>query len=270
MTLYPLTHQSILEISGRDAVSFLQGYCTNDLSILNEGKASYGAITNLQGRIETTFVAALDEQHAIGEGPGPHLMLRMPRSAIPHIHQFLSQYVIFSKAKIVDRSHDLHCYGSLTPTDQAEGMVIDIPQRPQGFELWTRQSLTCHSDPSPWLLAELKAKLIWLEVAQAGAFQPFELDLTTNGGVNFDKGCYLGQEIIARVHYRGKPKTELILATTDRPVQAGATVTDSSGKACGTVVNAVDSRGGAHLAAVVNVARGSSALMIGEHPLTTL
>ena len=65
MTVTALTDQGILEIRGRDAVKFLQGYCTCDSLKLTENQALYGAITNIQGRVETTFVAILDTAHVL-------------------------------------------------------------------------------------------------------------------------------------------------------------------------------------------------------------
>ena len=269
MNLIPLSEQAILEVSGRDAITFLQGYCTCDLDALFEGNACYGAITNLQGRVETTFVAKLDQSHELtsGDQTTPSILLRMARSAVPHISAFLSKYIVFSKATLADRSEDIACYASFEPLEDTQGLVIEVSQRPQGFELWTTTGLPCDGDLLRWQQADLDAHLIWLAAHQAGEFQPFELGMTQNGGVNFKKGCYLGQEIIARVHYRGQPKTQLVLAIAAEGIQEGELITDETDSPCGKVITSVPTVSQTALAAVLNVNAINSSIFVRQSPL---
>ncbi|MCH9820716.1 MAG: hypothetical protein K0U58_07705, partial [Gammaproteobacteria bacterium] len=90
MTVTALTDPGILEIRGRDAVKFLQGYCTCDLLTLTENQALYGAITNIQGRVETTFIAILDTAHVLTPLDEPSILLRMSRTCLPYIQEFLA------------------------------------------------------------------------------------------------------------------------------------------------------------------------------------
>lgn len=240
MTLTALKDQGILEIRGRDAVKFFQGYCTCDLLRLTENQALYGAIANIQGRVETTFVATLDTAHVLTAMDEPSILLRMSRSALPYIQDFLTKYAVFSKVTLIDRSQDIACFGGdqALPQPTGTGLVVRIAQRPKAYEFWTSAPIQATSDLEAWQGQEIRAGLTWLERVQAGKYQPFELGLADNAGIDFQKGCYLGQEIIARVHYRGKTKTVFRIGSAESPCQPGDAICTESGEPCGEVINA--------------------------------
>ncbi|MFL2536779.1 MAG: hypothetical protein ACJ0RQ_11260 [Candidatus Azotimanducaceae bacterium] len=98
MEVIALKNQSVLEITGRDAIKFFQGYCTCNLDDLAPGKSLLGAITNIQGRVETTFIAALDSNHQLTDAPGQSLLISMRRDMVQPTIQLLKQYIVFSKA----------------------------------------------------------------------------------------------------------------------------------------------------------------------------
>ena len=238
MTVTALTDQGILEIRGRDAVKFLQGYCTCDLLKLTENQALYGAITNIQGRVETTFVASLDAAHMLTPSDAPSILLRMSRSCLPYIRDFLAKYAVFSKVTLIDRSEDIACFGCDEALPETTGLVVKIPQRPRAYELWTSAPIQATSDLDTWQRQEIHAGLTWINQPQAGKYQPFELGMADNAGIDFQKGCYLGQEIIARVHYRGKTKTVFRIGSAEVACQPGDSIYAGSAKPCGDVINA--------------------------------
>jgi len=239
MTVTALTDPGILEIRGRDAVKFLQGYCTCDLLTLTENQALYGAITNIQGRVETTFVAILDTAHVLTPLDEPSILLRMSRTCLPYIQEFLAKYAVFSKVTLIDRSQDIVCFGCDEAVSAPSGLVVKIPQRPTAYEFWSRTAIQATSNLETWKALEIQAGLAWLDQPQAGKYQPFELGMAANASIDFQKGCYLGQEIIARVHYRGKTKTVFRVGSAEGacrpgdPIYAGA-------KPCGEVINSAD------------------------------
>jgi folate-binding protein YgfZ len=236
MTVTALTDPGILEIRGRDAVKFLQGYCTCDLLTLTENQALYGAITNIQGRVETTFIAILDTAHVLTPLDEPSILLRMSRTCLPYIQEFLAKYAVFSKVTLIDRSQDIVCFGCDEAVSAPSGLVVKIPQRPTAYEFWSRTAIQATSNLETWKALEIQAGLAWLDQPQAGKYQPFELGMADNASIDFQKGCYLGQEIIARVHYRGKTKTVFRVGSAEGacrpgdPIYAGA-------KPCGEVIN---------------------------------
>jgi len=237
MTVTALTDQGILEIRGRDAVKFLQGYCTCDLLRLTENQALYGAITNIQGRVETTFVAILDTAHVLTPVNEPSILLRMSRTCLPYIKDFLAKYAVFSKATLIDRSQDIVCFGCDEALPEPYGLAVRIPQRPKAYELWTSAPIHASSDLDTWKAREIHAGLAWLDQQQSGKYQPFELGMADNGGIDFQKGCYLGQEIIARVHYRGKTKTVFRVGSAEGACHPGDPIYAGSAKPCGEVIN---------------------------------
>ena len=236
MTVTALTDQGILEIRGRDAVKFLQGYCTCDSLKLTENQALYGAITNIQGRVETTFVAILDTAHVLTPLDEPSILLRMSRTCVPYIQEFLAKYAVFSKVTLIDRSQDIDCFGCDETVTTPSGLVVSIAQRPTAYEFWSRAPLPATADLDLWKRQEIRAGLTWLDRLQSGKYQPFELGMADNASIDFQKGCYLGQEIIARVHYRGKTKTVFRVGSLEGACRPGDPIYAGS-KPCGEVIN---------------------------------
>ena len=205
----------ILSLEGKDAVAFLQGYTTCDLEqIGTQLFAQLGAICTLKGRMLTSFLAV---QH---EG---RLMLRMDPALVPVARDFLAKYIVFSKAEMQDISADWHCYGILNGSpekDKSEGASLaQLPvagtadeiniSLPWGQEIWSRNKQEATGNIDDWRAAEVDFGLAWVRVETQDAFLPQMLNYHELGGVDFDKGCYLGQEVVARAQFRGELKRGL-------------------------------------------------------------
>lgn len=268
MNVSALTDQGILEIRGRDAVKFLQGYCTCDLLKLTQNQSLYGAITNIQGRVETTFIATLDTAHVLSSADEPSILLRMSTTCLPDIRDFLAKYVVFSKATLVDRSQDIVCFGLDQAPLQPTGIVVSIPQRPDAFELWTTESIKATTHLDAWRRSEIIAGLTWLDRRQAGQYQPFELGLADNAGIDFQKGCYLGQEIIARVHYRGKTKSVFRVGLAEGACRPGDRIYREPTQPCGEVINAAPSDSGTDCSVIIQSSALNLPLTVNARPLT--
>ncbi len=252
MEVIALKQQGILEITGRDAIKFFQGYCTCNLEALVPGKSLLGAITNIQGRVETTFIVALDSEHQLTESTNQSLLISMHRDMVNPIIQLLQHYIVFSKATLIDRSSDLYCYGVMSCAPLADQFTVSIEQRSARQEIWTNQVLGAAISDNQWQEQDIEEGLVWINEAQRGRFQPYELGLSTNGAVDFQKGCYLGQEIIARVQYRGKPKKVLINAEADGESYPGQQVYTEDNTLCGEIVASIQTKTGALCAAIVD------------------
>ena len=109
-------------------------------------------------------------------------------------------------------------------------------------------------------LDALRNGIVHIGAEQSESFTPHMLNLDLAGAVSLDKGCYPGQEIVARTHYRGATKRRLFRFESSKPVSPGDAVLDDSGNSVGEVVNAV----GNDLLAVVPVALADSALRSGD------
>lgn len=254
-TLCDLNHLGLLEISGTDAVAFLQGQVTNDVKLLagqdNVSVAHYSAYCNPKGRMLALFLAFAHHNNQLGE----HLHLQFNRALLEPIMKRLKMYVMRSKVEIKDVSEDIIKFGINGPqTASILGLVFNktfglakitsnkIPV--QDYELVSLDNATILKLPSisdhvrfeiftdaenaPLIWNALKAncQLVgkpcwdWLEI-QAGIpdiepatqeqFVPQMLNLDILNGISFKKGCYTGQEIVARTHYLGSVKRRTYL-----------------------------------------------------------
>lgn len=229
-------------VTGRDAQKFLQGYTTCDLEDLDEGHVQTGAVCNIKGRMLCNFLICR-------EADG--FLLRLRHSLIEPTIAFLNKYIVFSKAVIEDRSETLNCYGlsataagfpqalhAISP--QNSGRLVMTSTAPR-FELWTADDLSTDSENSSgdlvaWEQAELAAGIVWVDETSSEEYIPQMLNLHGLGGISFSKGCYLGQEIVARMQYRGELKNRLHLGTCDANVEIGARVLNPEGKSAGTII----------------------------------
>ncbi len=248
--LVTLDQFGFLSITGRDAEKFLQGYTTCDLTRLTQGMVMRGAICNIKGRMVSNFLAI-----RTNEG----FLLRLHRDLVESTSAFLAKYIVFSKAEIKDQSAELHCYGATS-----EGLAdvdVDLPQEPGAiadsdhgqilkvasdrFEIWSQKEVPATAEQTEWQRAELAEGIIWVDSVTSGAFIPQMFNLHNIEGISFEKGCYLGQEIVARMQYRGELKNRLHLAELDEvsELKVGAKI-QSEGKKVGEVVAVAGSLAG--------------------------
>lgn len=243
--LTDLSHLGILEISGEDAATFLQGQVTNDVKQLNGHISHYTGYCTPKGRLLALFLAFA---HA------DHLHLQMPLELIESISKRLKMYVLRSKVSIVDKSSEILCFGLAGPDAEKfmQGLFGQCPNDAHQLITLDKATLLRLPDANPrfliftnasnaeniWQKLATKAVKVgkpvwdWLEI-QAGipevvtatqeAFVPQMLNLDALNGINFKKGCYTGQEIVARTHYLGKVKRRTLLAhiATERVPKAG-------------------------------------------------
>ncbi len=233
--LSPLHH---ITVSGPDAKSFLQGQLTCDLMTLEHNKITLGAYCDLKGRMVSLFHLYQHQEH---------YYLVMPQSLISLTAQTLNRYKLRAKVTIsTDQATQTRLgiiaeAAELKPSWQSlaigdiavEQEVVIIRHRGDQprFELigspamldqyLSTQELDATTPFSQWQLADIHAGQAFLDPSTAGLFLPQEVDLQKLGGVSFNKGCFLGQEVIARLHYRGKLKKVMQSITLDIPGTPG-------------------------------------------------
>jgi folate-binding protein YgfZ len=205
---------SILLIKGNDAEKFLQGQLTCDVSALKKGDFSHGAQCTPKGRVIYNFVVVRLAEDSFG--------IRVHASMAETALTSLKKYAVFFKVSIsIDESilvnfkNTRGCQNTATklPTErnleEYGGILSGINLTPCLTEEWvtkTESSQISLIDPYPFLLKE---GIVTVLPNLSDRFTPEELGLTNIGAVNFKKGCYTGQEIIARMHYRGAHKRGL-------------------------------------------------------------
>ena len=262
-----LEQEALLHISGPDSLKFLQGQTTCDTSKIDSSHALLGAYCTPHGRMTCDFLLAqLAEDHFV---------LRMRRDIVEQSVATFGKYIVFSKAELDNANSDwqsLACWGenarevlaAIFPTLPVEQLgsshgenfvVIQLDQAGRQFECY----LNCTAQPdlltqltsalpvaaeSSWQALQMCAGIGRIETATVEQFIPQMLNFDITGHVNFNKGCYTGQEVVARMHYRGKPKRRMYLAASPSnhtPVAGDALFTNGSEQSVGTVVNSARS-----------------------------
>ena len=246
-----LEYFGFIRVSGKEAIKFLQGYTTCNLDRLDGGQVLPGAVCNIQGRMITSFL--------IAKRPDPNgqdeLILRMHRPLVPKTIEFLNQYIVFSKASLADISESLRCYGVLACGQVATGtcdidgadVTVNLDDRQ---ELWVAGEQVVNAPVSDWCLAEVEAGRAWVQEATSEQFLPQMFNYHNTGAIDFDKGCYLGQEIVARMQYRGALKRRLYRLSSGQLRDVGCSVKE------GIIVGSSQGEGACRLLAVLQVPRG--------------
>lgn len=182
-----LIDRGLIKVIGPAAEKFLQGLVTCDVRTIKTETSSdvtklscLGAHCNAKGRILFTFRLFYSEES---------YFLSLPKNQVAFAIEALKKYAVFSKVSIDDMSEAVS-QDTLIAGDRMPHL-IDFEQ---------------------WKLRDIEAGIAEIYPETREQFTPHELNYHQLGGVSFDKGCYIGQEIVARMHYLGKLKTELVLA----------------------------------------------------------
>jgi folate-binding protein YgfZ len=256
-----LQQTCLLMVKGPEASKFLQGQVTCDLRELNAPLTRIGAQCNPKGRILFSFRALQLDAETIA--------LRIPLSMLDKAKSSLGKYIVFSKAKLHD-GNDYSLFGLYGEGAQQTARIVfnALPAENDGwiekdgkvliqlaqdrFECWIKsadttafeQQLAHHSltgSPNDWDLLNIRAGIADIYPETIELFTPQEINYQLINGVNFRKGCYTGQEIVARLHYRGKLKRHMyrfVLDADHLPTPGAALVNATTLHACGHLVSA--------------------------------
>ncbi|WP_460155926.1 CAF17-like 4Fe-4S cluster assembly/insertion protein YgfZ [Pseudomonas sp. S2_H10] len=252
-----LSHEGVLAVRGADASKFLQGQLTCNLNYLSDSRASLGARCTQKGRMQSSFRILL-------EGDG--VLLAMATELLEPQLADLKKYAVFSKSKLTDESAAWVRFGVDHGDAALVSLGLDLPAEtdsvvrndgliairvsPQRAELWvaTAQADAVkgklaaalgEGDLNQWLLGQVRAGIGQVMAGTRELFIPQMLNLQAIGGVSFKKGCYTGQEIVARMQYLGKLKRRLYrlqLAADELPEPGTALFSPTHGSAIGEVV----------------------------------
>jgi folate-binding protein YgfZ len=284
-----LSSETILHITGPDTQTFLQGQTTCDVRLVNENQAAIGAYCTPQGRVVCDFVLA-----QLGE---EHFGLRMRREIREHAAQVLGKFIVFSKAELdagrddwlvvaawgdgvkealesVFGSHPGGQWGTLCEPGYT---LVQTDQESRQFEIYIAadheklaelQHISTWEDESLWQREQALAGIARIEAATIDTLVPQVLNYDLTGHISFTKGCYTGQEVIARLHYLGKSKRRTYLAHLPEAVQAGDPIFKAGNKqSVGNVINCVAGEENlALVAATEDASKGSLNLHSPEGP----
>ena len=251
-----LDHLGMLRFGGDDAETFLQGQLTCDVAAVNPGAAIHGAYCNARGRMLASFLLWRDE--------AGFAMILSRDLAVP-VQKQISKFVLRSKVRITDASAAGALVGASgeparrlaastggPAVSLSDGrLLLALPADAAQIAL---RGLQLES-PALWRWLDIRRGLPLITAATQDQLVPQMANLELIGGVSFDKGCYTGQEIVARSQHLGKVKRRMFPANVAAEAQAGDVLysDDLGAQASGTVVNAEASpEGGCDLLAVVH------------------
>ena len=255
-----LTQYGLLEVTGDDARAFLHAQLTSDVENLDADHARYAGWCSAKGRLLASFLVVPHERG---------YLLQLARDLVPAIAKRLSMFILRSKVKIADAS------ASWVQVGIGEAALVELGIKPPGEDLAIARNgnliavrvsaqryllLATQSDrarleslsgldETAWALEEIRSGRPFITQATQDQFVPQMVNYERFGAVDFQKGCYPGQEIVARAQYRGQVKRRMVRVRTPVPLRAGQDLysDDLPDQASGTVVNAA---GGEALAVV--------------------
>ena len=248
-----LPELALLRFTGRDAMTFLQGYLTSDAFALSEDRLSPTALCNLKGRVVANGWCSKR---------GNDVDLIVHQSLTGPLIGFLKNYLVFSKTKLQDCSASHLIFGCIDASTGAglhfgDGQTLHLVEELEAArELYEAAIPLAHSQWASRLIVD-EIALVSLPVSER--FLPQMLALERSGAVDFDKGCYLGQEVVARAQHRGRVKRELATLTwKGEPPAAGTEFHTTDSLTSGVVIQAdgTTAAGGRCLAVVTSVRRG--------------
>ena len=292
----PLPGLGILHVAGDDAGAFLHNQLTQAVDGLPADQTCLAAWCNAKGRAHAVL-------RVVPSDTG--LVLIGDAAVIEAIRPKLQRFILRAQVALTDISDSEgllglagpvaeslleETAGSLPRSDNAlvragDLHVIRIPggetrrylllaPAEQLGALWQRYCLSLtRADEAFWQLLDIRAGLPQITAATMEAFVPTMLNLEPLGGISYEKGCYPGQEVVARMHYLGRLKRRLYRARlADDPPPPGTSVNDDRGNEAGTVVTAaLAPTGGSELLAVLRIdAANAGQLDVDGSPLALL
>ncbi len=247
--LVHLPERSLITIKGPDAQSFLQGLVTADLGRLEIGKASYGALLAPQGKILFDFFVIREE--------ADRYLLDCHRSQHDALEKRLQFYKLRARIDIAtDYVRAVHA----VLDDHAPGAVRDPRPADMGDRLYSRQA------PAAAAADEYHRRRIALGFAEGGAdypsgeFFPHEANLDQIGGLSFEKGCFIGQEVVSRMEHRGTTRSRILPCRTDGELPAMGSNIAGGGRTVGRVLSGA----GHHVLALLRLDRLADSIADGS------
>ena len=230
-----LDHLGIIRVTGADAASFLQGQLTNDVALLGMNESRLAAFCSAKGRMQASF-SIFKRPSADTTQTTPDIYMLCSRDILAPTLKRLSMFVMRSKAKLTDVTAEFNIYGltgeaiiSIAPQAintpaiaiiNASIIIALHPASGQSRALY----ITPVGDAAPagdslstelWHWGDVQAGIATITLPIVEAFVPQMLNYESVGGVNFKKGCYPGQEVVARSQFRGTLKRRAYVVNID-------------------------------------------------------
>lgn len=273
-----LSHLGFLRISGEDARDFLQSLTSNDVRHLDENSSQYSSLCSPKGRMLASFIVfRMDGDY----------ILQMPKEMVDRVKKRLAMYVF--RSKVVISEADLSAIGlsgadartrleavpdSGMKTCRIEGGIVirlsdsrfEIVAEPEHIASLMERMDGSNAGKAYWERLEILDAIPAVLPETEGLFVPQMANLELVGGVNFQKGCYPGQEIVTRTHFLGKIKRRMVLAHVDAETEPSPGEEVYCGEeATGNVARVAPSpEGGFDLLAVIHLEHRESEIRLAS------
>ncbi len=279
----PLTHLGVIRAQGDEAAKFLHGQLTQDFALLGPQQARLAAYLSPKGRMLASFMGC--------QRSATEVLLVCSRDLLAATLKRVSMFVLRTKVKLTDASDEFALYGlagdalisiagsacpAWSKADFDDQILVHLyPALGQPRGLW----IAPQGSPAPqgqaldaalWAWGEVRSGVATLSAPLVETFVPQMLNYESVGGVNFKKGCYPGQEVVARSQFRGQLKRRTYLAHSPSALAVGAEIftAEDAEQAVGLVVQSAPAPAGGWDALVCLQTHASSAdLRAGPAPL---
>lgn len=284
--LVPLTHLGLIEATGDDAKAFLHSQFTSDINHLGTDQVQHSAWCTAKGRMQASFLAWRE---------GDIFRLAIASDLEAASLKRLQMFVLRSKVKLASLTENYSLLGLAGPQAaaalgdaglpcpaaamtsaigagasvlglDANRYLVALPQAAVA-EFWRKLALKARPAGLPaWRWLDVQAGFPLVSAATKEEFVPQMADFEKLGGVSFHKGCYPGQEIVARTQYLGKVKRHLFRVRSDQMLEAGTDLhsPDNPDQACGMIVSGAPSPAGGYEALAVVQSNHAGNLHLGS------
>lgn len=284
--IVPLTHLALIEATGEDAKAFLHSQFTSDINHLGENQIQHTGWCTAKGRMQASFLAWRQNDR---------YLLALSADLLEASQKRLQMFVLRAKVKLTALTDSTVMLGLAGPQAEEALASAGLPCPPtpmtadhQGevtvmrldgsrfmvvapesamAELW--QKLTTKARPAgtaAWRWLDIQAAYPLVTLATKEEFVPQMADFEKIGGVSFHKGCYPGQEVVARTQYLGKVKRHLFRLSSQQALKAGDVLhsPDNPDQSCGMVMTAAPSPAGGYEALAVVQSNFSTNVRLGS------
>jgi folate-binding protein YgfZ len=259
-----LPDQGVLRVSGPQCETFLQDLVTNDVTALAVGEGRYAALLTPQGKILFDMIII-----AIEEDGARAFLIDCAREQAGDLARRLGFYKLRAKVTIEDRSDDIAVSAYLDAAPQTGGIVVRDPRSESlGYRAYVprQQADSAQSDITAYDARRIAAAVPkgGIDFTYGDAF-PHEANLDRINGVDFRKGCYVGQEVVSRMQHRGTARKRIVkVGFSGQAPPAGAEI-----KAGDILIGTMGSSAGQHGLAMVRLDRADEAKNAGVAPMAS-
>jgi len=280
-----LAQLDLIRVAGKDSEKLLQGQLSCDVNALSELDSCPGCLCDNKGRVLASFVLwKINQDYYLEMMPG------LADTVLTH----LKKYAVFYQCEISHNNSLLNRYAlageqaqallekqfqSLPPDDKTtialDGFYLRLVDRDQlQFELWLEPGRDFNHENLPeaplthWVQLDQQRGLYHLQAEDSGRYTPQELNYDLLGHVSFTKGCYTGQEIVARMHYRGKAKKRLhaYILDSDTPPEKHEKILTQQGSSIGEVIQSFATSQNQHHVLAISSEPDAEELHLGHQP----